>query len=231
MPLLVQVVNGNLQAQGMVGTYPLDLTRSRRPPTGLAFEQNRRYGKLSDPIKHLVSVIVVETRGKKQAMDLLSVDEQADLAPILAGVVARATQLDAYAERRGRGTCARHDWGPIEVKRWDDHADGKSYGGAPGLASHTNPRGQRSPTVHPRYQPSFGEGRDVTADGQFADAELTCEVAYPHGSLSSKFGEQPLLPLRAEEPFCRHECLTWAVTRRLASVRQQGAVDYGARLR
>jgi hypothetical protein len=205
MPLLPKVVDGDLQAERVVAAHPFDVPRRRCPPSRLALDEDGGHLQVPDPVEHLVSAAVLQARGKEESLYLLGIDQQADLAAVLVGVVARSAQMDVDAERGRGGPRPGDDRRPVEVERRHDHADGEARRGASGLVCRAAVRWQGRSAVHLGHQAAFGQGGDVAADGQLAHAELAREVTYPHRSHTSKLGEQAFLPLRAEKPLCHHK--------------------------
>jgi hypothetical protein len=176
------------------------VARGGRPPPRLALDEDRGDRQPADPFSDLVGVVALQARRQQEALDLLGVDEPADLTAVLRGLVGRAAQLDADAEGGGRGPRAGDDRWPVEVQRGDDHADGEAGRGRPGLGGGLTVGGQRRPAVDLGHQAALGQGGDVATDGQLADAELAREVTDPYGTAPSQLGKQSLLPLRAEQP-------------------------------
>ena len=110
MPVLVQVADGQIDAEGVVATNPLHLPRGRCPPGGLPLNENGRHREAADPIEHFLGTLALEAGREQQTLNPLSLDQLADLAPVFGRVAARFPKLDVHAEYRRRGARPGTRW-------------------------------------------------------------------------------------------------------------------------
>jgi hypothetical protein len=181
--LLVEVVDGHLRAELVVGAHPLEPAQ-RRGVRSAALDEHDRHVERVEPGEDREPVAAVHLRPDEQAVDA-RLEERCDLPALVDRVVRGAAQHELDAPRCRRGAHTVDDLGPVVAERRHDHADPVER--RSGCVGDARDRGveraaQGRAAVHAGDEAAVGERGDVPADRDLGDAELGGEVAHHDGS-------------------------------------------------